>query len=146
MARKSSGVISAVIALPEGEKLKLPVSASCASSAAASSRDKVRPAPLAPERAITPGDLLAPHIGERHRSRKGLQQVEQQPVHGVGGHVGGRAPHFDGPFAAEVDVEAQGSELHGILLQQGVFVARKDQPFGEQQLLAHDEPLPSIRR
>ena len=36
MARKSSGVISAVIALPEGEKLKLPVSASCASSAACS--------------------------------------------------------------------------------------------------------------
>ncbi len=77
LARKSSTVISAVIALPEGEKLKLPDAASCASSAAASSRDMRRAVASRPARHHG-GDLLAPHIGQRHGVAEGLQQVVKQ--------------------------------------------------------------------
>ena len=53
LARISSTVISAVMALPDGEKLKLPEAASRASSAAASSRDMRRAVCFAAPRAIT---------------------------------------------------------------------------------------------
>ena len=54
-----------------------------------------------------------------------------------GGSSAGVPFTLDRPVAAEADVESQRGELHGVLLEQGVFVARQLEPLGKQQLLAH---------
>ena len=60
LARISSTVISAVMALPDGEKLKLPEAAGRASSAAASSRDMRRTVCFAAPRASTAATYSRP--------------------------------------------------------------------------------------
>ena len=87
------------------------------------------------------GDLLAALIRKRHGRRKGLQQVVDHLVDGIGRHIGRRALHLDRPLPRKVDVESKRREFHGVLLEQRIFVARQHQPLGKEQLLAHGSPV-----
>lgn len=121
--------------MPEGVKLTFPLSASWRSNVSPP-RSKRCGGGIWRRAGHDGGDPLPPQILRRDRSGEGLQKFVKQFVDPLGGHIGGSSLYLDGAPAEVVDVESQGREIGGVLLQQVVFVARENQPLREEQLLA----------